>query len=236
MDTLTKRPIKVIPLADKQPLEPSMFNSSSFEVLLTAGYLNIDVRDDTLPSRTAPKYEESIAGTELSLVTGSGSWAVQPMIGLVVAVGKRPLEDYLDWKLLSESFADAYRLIFARAMVEILDNPSLGDASAGSTKEARGEQQITAEAVILEPVFVYIVEGLLGMVSLSTIALLYLSLTRRKNLQSNPGTIASIMSLVSDSQPLLSDFEDLDYCTVVEIEEILGQKRYKLVNNDTGTR
>jgi len=88
---------------------------------------------------------------------------------------------------------------------------------------------------VLEPVFTYIVEGLLGVVSLATIALLYLSLTRERNLRADPSTIASVMSLVADNQSLLSDLQNMDCCTTEEIEERLRLRRYKLVNDEFET-
>ena len=151
------------------------------------------------------------------------------MVGLAVAVGNRSLEDYLDWKVLSKSYADAYRLIFARAMVEVFNASTM--AAFSTSDGILGQQRVMTEAVVLEPVFVYIVEGFLGVVSLCTIALLYLTLTRKRNLCSNPSTIASVMSLVADCQPLLADFQSLDCCTIDEITEKIGERRYKLVDD-----
>jgi hypothetical protein len=78
------------------------------------------------------------------------------------------------------------------------------------------------------------VVGFLAVVSVATIALLVLSLTRRRNLRTDPSTIASIMAIVADNHPLLSDFADLDCCTMEDVQKILGDKRYKLVNDDSG--
>jgi hypothetical protein len=224
----------VHPLENKQILAPDIFNSSTFENLLTSSQLGHVVRGDILPARATPKYVETIAGTNLSLTSGAaGGSPVQPMVGLAVAVGNQSLENYLDWQVLSKSYADAYRLIFARAMVEVLNASST--APFVSSDGVEGQQHVTTEAVVLEPVFVYIVTGFLGVVSLCAIALLYLSLTRKKNLCSNPSTIASVMSLVADCQPLLSDFQGLDCCTVEEMTEFVGEKRYKLVDDGSRT-
>jgi hypothetical protein len=226
-----------VPLEDKQAIRSGLFNSSTFEILLTAASLGTEVRSDNLPAKATPKYLETIAAMDVGLTSGSnGGATVQPMVGLALAVGNHSLEDYLDWKILSKSYADAYRLIFARAMVEVLNPSNISDGEAEAPRQVNGQQQVVTEAVILEPVFVYIVEGFLGVVSLCTIALLYLSITRSKNLRSNPGTIASVMSLVADSQPLLSDFEKLDCCTIDEMKDFVGQKRYKLVDDGSGTR
>jgi hypothetical protein len=44
------------------------------------------------------------------------------------------------------------------------------------------------------------------------------------------------MSLVADSQPLLSDFQKLDTCTDEEMREIIAEKRYKLIDDGSGIK
>jgi hypothetical protein len=149
------------------------------------------------------------------------------MVGLAIGAGTDTLESYLEWKGLSKAYAEAYRVLFARAMVDVLgDNFSTYDSTPG-------QQRVTSEAVVLEPVFVYIVEGLLGLISIATIALLVLSFMRKRSLRTNMGTIASVISIVADNEPLLSDFADLDCCPVEDMEQIIGEKRYKLINEDS---
>jgi hypothetical protein len=42
--------------------------------------------------------------------------------------------------------------------------------------------------------------------------------------------------MVADDEPLLSDFADLDCCSLEDVQMVLGQKRYKLSNDESGTR
>lgn len=232
VDMITQHPIKVTALEDKQPIASGIFNSSTFEILLTSSSLGSEVRSNILPATAIPKYLETMAGMDIGLTSAaSGGALVMPMVGLAVAVGNQSLGDYLDWEVLSKSYADAYRLIFARAMVEVLNQPATNSQTRVASKQVTGQQTVTSEALILEPVFVYIVESFLAVVSLCTIALLYLTFTRKKKLRSSPGSIASVMSLTADSQPLLSDFQNLDCCTVEEINKFVGKRRYKLVDN-----
>lgn len=228
VDALSKEPQKIDPLGDKKILPWNIFNSSMFETSLNAGTLGFEIRSDALPSNELPTYLESLAKTNISILTGGGG-VIQPMVGLAFSLGTRPLADYLDWQVLSKAYADAYRLLFARAMVVVLGN-DFADAI-----EATGTSRITTEAVILEPVFVYIVEGFLGAVSLLAIALFALSFMRMRKLRTNPSTVASLMAIVADNASLLSDFSDLDCCTVEDMQKVVGQRRYKLVNNDSGT-
>jgi hypothetical protein len=224
IDTTTKTPLNIRTLGDKQRLAPEIFNSSTFEELLNMGSLNYEVRGNNLPAKSVPRYLESIAKTNISLTNGFGGFT-QSMVGLSVGVSNQPLEDYLDWRVLSKAYADAYRLIFARAMVDVL-----GDEFQ-SSKDTVGEGRVTSEAVILEPVFVYVVEGLLGVVSLAALALLYLSWVRTRKLRTNPSTIASIMSLTADSQPLLSEFGKLDCCIMEDLEHAIENRCFKIVGD-----
>lgn len=225
VDRVTRRPIKVTAVEEKQPLSNGLFNSTQWEGQMT-GSSGIEVRGNNMPTIAVPDYLEYLAGTNVSLVTGpTGGGIVQRMVGLSLAVSNQPLEDYLDWTVLSKSYADGYRVLFARTMVDIL-----GDDFA-SSENITGQQQYTIEAVVLDPVFVYVVEGLLGAVSLSTAILLYLSVTRTRNLRTDPSTIASIMSLVAENESLLFEFENLDCCTVLEVQQALGEKRFRLFND-----
>lgn len=230
VDRVTRRPLQIIPLDEKQSLNKDIFNATHWEAQMVSGSSGYDVRDGDMPGVGTPTYLDYIAQTNVSIGTGSqGGGLVQRMVGLSLAVSDLPLEDYLDWKVLSKSYADAYRVIFSRTMVDIL-----GDDYT-SALEISGQHQYTTEAVVLEPVFVYIVEGLLGAISLATIVLLYLSVTRRRRLRTDPNTIASIMSLVADNKLLLSEFENLDCCTSSGVQNALGHKRFRLLHDDDRT-
>lgn len=226
VDRLTQRPLDITILGEKRPLERDLFNATNWEAQMTTGSTGYDIRGDFMPTVSVPDYLEYVAGTNVSIGSGpSGAGLVQPLVGLSLAVNQLPLEDYVDWQVLSKAYANAYRLMFSRAMVDILGN------DFQTSQEMTGVQQYTTEAVVLEPVFTYIVEALLGAVSLATIMLLYLSVTRTRNLRTDPSTIASLMSLVADNEPLLVDFENLDCCTVPDVQKALGAKRYRLVDD-----
>lgn len=230
VDAITRKPLAVTPIGEKEPIPAQVFNSTWLETQMSSGSLGVEVRSDSFPINSSPRYLEYIAGTNLSLSTGSrGAGIVHPMVGLALAVSNRPLEEYLDWTILSKSYADAYRLMFARAMRDVL-HPNVT-----STMNITGQIETTTEALVLEPTFVYIVEGLLGLASLAALALLYLSFTRTRHLRSDPSTIAAIMSLIADNEPLLADFEDMDCCTVQGIKAIISNKRYKLIDDNSAT-
>tara|TARA_R110002003_G_scaffold161_2_gene13794 strand:- start:22001 stop:22663 length:663 start_codon:yes stop_codon:yes gene_type:complete len=219
----------VVPISEKQQLGWDILNITMFETLLNAGSLGNEVRADTLPAKAIPKYLETIASTNVSLTNGKGGAPTHSMVGLTVGTTTVPLEDLLDWKKLAKAYADAYRLLFSRAMVDVLG------ADITTPRIVAGQRQLTTEAVVLEPVFVHIVAGCLGVVSIASIALLIITCRRTRNLSTDPSTIASVMSLVADDQRLLADFADLDCCTMDDMHSIIGEKRYRLFNDDTGT-
>lgn len=226
VDIATKRPLDFVTLGPKQQLPSEIFNASVMESQLNGGVAKVSVRGDSLPNIVLPSYADQVASTNLSLFSTSD---LQPMAALAALIGDLPFETYLDPKTLGETYEKAYRLLFVNSMVEVL-----GENFAES-KQVGGQRYLSSDAVVLEPVFTYIVEGLLGVVSFSTMALLYLSVTRERNLRADPSTIASVMSLVADNQSLLSDLQNMDCCTIDEVEERLRHRRYKLVNDEFQT-
>jgi hypothetical protein len=232
VDVVTLKPLAVQPIGEKETLPKNLFNATWFEELINGGLIAGDVIGDALPTRSSPRYQETLAETNVSITTASnGKELVHPMVGMAVAVGGRPLEDYLDRRVLAKSYGDAYQLMFASAMKEVLNTVAFN-----SSDTITGQTRASTEALLLEPVFVYIVEGLLGVVSLATGVLLYLLILRSRYLQFNPSTIAAVISLVSDDQRLISDFQDLDCCTADRVKSIISHRRYKLINDGYRSR
>lgn len=95
---------------------------------------------------------------------------------------------------------------------------------------------MTTNAVVLVPLFVYTVHGLLGLTSVSTIVVLYLSMTKERRLRSNPSSIASVMSLVAESETLLMGFKARDRSTAEQMEETLKDKKFKFVHEGPRSR
>jgi hypothetical protein len=232
VDAVTLEPLVVQPIGEKKTLPENVFNATWLEELINGGAVMTDIRGDALPIRTSPRYTETLADTNVSITTArSGRELVHPMVGMAVAVGGRPLEDYLDWRVLAKSYGDAYQLMFASAMKEVLNTVAFN-----SSDTITGQTRASTEAILLEPVFVYIVEGLLGAVSLATGVLLYILILRSKGLRFNPSTIAAVMSLVSDDERLVSDFQDLDCCTADRLKSVISHRRYKLINDGYRSR
>jgi len=203
-----------------------MFNRTWFETTIyvgSGGHLQHPA--EILPGIGMPKFLDTVAEINLTVSNGGGTLMV-PMAALALGTGAGSLERYKNWRALAQAYNDAFQVLFARAMVDILGNDIHKES-----KETPGQQQTTTEAVVLEPVFVHVVTGLLSVVSLATIVLFILSFIRRKNLRADPCTMASVMALVAESQPLLADLASLDCAGSDDFQHLIGRKRYRLVGD-----
>ncbi|KAF2133280.1 hypothetical protein P153DRAFT_331890 [Dothidotthia symphoricarpi CBS 119687] len=234
VDVVTKTPLKVVPLGPKRPLSVGLFNSSDFEGTLTTGYHSAGFRSDTLMGNGIPRYLETIDELDLTqLQRWSTGMEFPPMTAMAITTSQRPIEAFLDPLILGEAYANAYRLLFVRAMVDILAT----DFST-STREVAGQRVTHVEAVVLTPVFTYLVEGLLGAVSVAAIALLGIGVFRWKSieLKDDPGSVAAVMSMVADSAPLVASFEDLDCSSTSYLQRKLRKRGYLLYTDDACSR
>ncbi|KAL5372989.1 hypothetical protein DPSP01_013091 [Paraphaeosphaeria sporulosa] len=220
VESATKRPTKVETIGPKRQVDNSIFNSTWMEQLLNGGWTGAYLHGDGLPDNTIPNYMEKITDMNVSWESSP-----QPMLNLAIIVGQQTeLESYLDWRVLASSYEKAYRLLFLRAMVDVLEGREYS-----SHKTTLGELVSNTSAVVLEPVFAYIVVGFLGILTVLAAILYYQSISTQTVLCQDPGTIASLMGLVANNYSLLADFEGLDCCTNEEIEEIVAERTYKLV-------
>lgn len=227
VESATKRPTHFEPLGQKRQADNTLFNSTWMEQILNGGWTGSFLRGDGLPDMTIPNYMEKVADMNVSWISDP-----QPMMNLAILAGKQTeLDNYLDWRLLASSYQTAYRLLFSRAMIDVL---AAREYSSHNT--VSGQLVSNTSAVILEPVFTYIVVGILGALIVLATILLYQSVTTHTVLRQDPGTIASLMGLVANNDNLLADFEGLDCCTNEEIGEIVAERRYKLVELEHKTR
>lgn len=217
VNSKSNKPIRITPLDSKRELTEDIFNITAFEKQLAYGDSLFPNRSDSFPARDAPMYLAQIADKELYMEASSSN-----LVGLVVTMGNGPLQDYLDWVTMGKAYANTHRLLFALAMTDVLAD------GANELKQTEGRKFVTIEAVVLEPVFTYVVEGFLAAVITSALFLLYLSQTRSAMIVSDPSTMASIMSLVANNEALLADFKDLDCCVEGELKAAVREKTYKL--------
>jgi hypothetical protein len=100
---------------------------------------------------------------------------------------KHDLHEFSDPLIMKNAYEAAYRFLFVNAMAEVL-----ATNFTTTTRESPGRRLVETEAVLLEPVFVYLVEGFLGAVSVCALVLLYMSMSGRNKgtLRGDPGMFA----------------------------------------------
>jgi hypothetical protein len=192
VDAFTQSPISIIELDPRQPLSPELFNATAFESTVSSGTRNLRTRNNGLPSVRSPRYLERLVNTDLTpAMLAYNSDELPSIAAMAMTMTNHTLQELLDPKELAEAYRRAYRLLFVRAMVDVLRTNF-----SSATKSVSGLRHVETEGVILEPVFTYIVEALLGIVSVSAIALLYVSVTQRRQrkLVDDPGNFTRYFS------------------------------------------
>jgi hypothetical protein len=193
IDASSKAPLEIITHGSKRPLSPGIFDQEDFQNALyleekpmfaaPAFSTQIAMRTNNLPTVKLPRYLDMLSVSEITVkIDDSDHWDLPVMAAMAIMAGDRDLNDYLDPKVLAESYEKAYRLLFARYMTEVFTTDFKSDLT-----NTPGHKHVVTEAVVLESVFVYIVEGLLAAVSIAGLGLLYFSLIRKKKLSSDPG-------------------------------------------------
>ncbi|KAF9691447.1 hypothetical protein EKO04_010599 [Ascochyta lentis] len=225
IDAQTRAPLNVTATTEKRALPAEKWNSTFFEYQMNTGRAD-EFNRGALPLSFWPDQLETLSTYPLSL--GNAGTILQPMAGYVVGASQRPLEQLLDPQALAASYESVYRIVFARSMLEILDH----DFTTKSNSS--GHYDYKMAAIVVVPVFTYVVEGLLGFASICGIVLLLISSRRTWTLRSDPATIASVQSLVADSTALLQDFSALDRASMEEIETSLKDKKFKLDRDEQG--
>ncbi|OCL06176.1 hypothetical protein AOQ84DRAFT_82899 [Glonium stellatum] len=212
-------PISAVPIGPKRPLPQGMYNTSQLEWQMNSAVQRVQARGE-VPGREWVSQIERLSG--MNITQQMDGQELPYMAAFAIGAYPRPLEEYLDPAILGKSYEAAYRLIFARSMVDVLNQSFI------TTISRPGQRQYQTQAIILVPAFTFLVEGLLGVVSVFAIILLYLSVTRPRQLRSDPGTIAAVMSLVADNSQLLQDFESLDCSTEQEIDVAMRERKFCL--------
>lgn len=225
IDATTKAPINYTATGDKMALSAKKWNSTFFETQMNTGKVN-EFNRATMPFSVYPDQLETVSSYPISLA--NFGTILQPMAGYIVGVSRRPLEELLDPHALADAYQAVYRIVFARSMTVVLDQ------DFNSTTSAYGRYDYTAAAVVMVPAFTYVVEGLLGFVSICGIVLFTISLKRKWSLCSDPATIAGVQSLVADNPALLREFSTLDRASAEEIVTNLENKKFKLERDEQG--
>ncbi|KAI9864714.1 MAG: hypothetical protein M1824_004621 [Vezdaea acicularis] len=206
--------------SERRGLPIDLFNITNFETTLSAGDSMLTDRSD-LPTSASPVQA-------FRLQPYSILYPVTNMIGYAIAADPRPPGDYLDPDILHNALQAAHRLLFARAMTAVL----VEDYS--NATESIGVRTREMGAVVVIRTFSILVEVFLAILVLLAGSILYISNRRANKLRSDPTTIAASMSLVADSDSLLTEFADKDQATNSKLEHLLHDKSCVLKESPDG--
>ena len=206
--------LTVEPIGSKSSLPHDMFNTSTFEWAMSSGQEEFPARGG-YPTIGFPDQKSHLQHMPLNLAY------LPKMAPVAIATYQQPPAAYLDAETLRLSYQAAYRLLFARQMVDILGK------NLDTSTAYQGEQTYVTQAVVVVPGFSYATIGLLGVIAALATWLLT-TLRRPIKLQRDPSTIASLMQMVKGDDRILSGFSNLDRATTEDLHESLRSKTFEL--------
>ncbi|OQO15247.1 hypothetical protein B0A48_00630 [Cryoendolithus antarcticus] len=184
-----KQVLDVVPLSPKAPLPLDLFNTSIFEWAMGTGNVNMTARSP-YPLPGFPRQESRLKSYPIDLED------MVTMAPFAIAVDPRPMDDYFDPDTLHSAYQAVYQLLFARRLADILKS-DLDLSQADS-----GVRTYSTQAVVVVPGFAWASTGLLATVLALAMWLISSAVRRSNMLQSDPGSIAALMSLACSSFPL----------------------------------
>ncbi|KAK6441918.1 hypothetical protein LTR95_001835, partial [Oleoguttula sp. CCFEE 5521] len=209
--------MSVTPIGEKQVLPADLFNTTVFEWAMGSGNSNQDARGD-FPTSGFPQQVTQLRDLPLNQAY------LPPMAPFALAAYQRPMDDYFHPEVLRLAYQSAYRLLFARQLVDILQ-PQLNMST-----RIEGSRAYTTQAVIVVPGFAYAATALLVLVfGLSSCMAVYTS-RRPCSLREDPGSIASMMDLASRSPDVGRMMVPFDRHSAAELTDQLQGVRLRLTS------
>jgi hypothetical protein len=203
----------------RTPLSPGLFNTTIFQDQISNARQQIGVRG-SLPTFAWPDQRPQLS--KLPLTISGSTPEIYNIFGLAVGTYPRPLGDYMDPEVLTTSFGAAYRLLFARAMVDVLA------VSYQETEALNGTKSYTIEGVRVLPKFAYAVEAILGTVMLMAITLMVVTWRDALNLRSDPDSLSALMFLTKGQSGLLEQFSQHDQSSWALLKDETSGSTYEL--------
>jgi hypothetical protein len=188
-------------IGSKTQLPSTIFNTSIFQAQISNARQTNGVRG-ALPSLYWPDQRPQLQNLPISL---SGTYTEMTNIfGLAIGAFPRDFKDYMDPAVLSTAFQAAHRLLFARAMVDVLDS------GYEVTETTNGTRTYHTEAVRIVSRFAYAVEGVLGLIIFMAAMLIAVTWCDKINLRADPDSLSALMLLVKGQPGILDQFSHHD--------------------------
>lgn len=203
------------PLADPEPLPADEFNRTAFHYLLGAGVSVVEMpRDFPFTSLLSHYYRVEAAGLQYPLT---------PITALAVGGGNRTAAAYGSVDAMQRSYQAVHQMLFSLAFQHLLRE----DAGA-SGRPVLGEAFVVRYGITISRLFSALVEGVLGLVVVMTVALLWKCRRRPSMLSADPSALGSLVKLVEDAPEVQDLFSGTGHMAEDELKKKLGDYQFKL--------
>ena len=213
------RAVNSTTLVPPTPFE-QIFNVTNFEYILGTGIS---------PDETRTNFDEvSIVQQYPRVQSYNLTFPVSNMVGFAVGLNSAPIQDLADPEVLRQAFQRAHQLLFTSAM-----NTLTGPSSLGSLRDIReGLREERMGAILLVREISLAVEVAFAVIIIFTISLWVFSFYRTNLLDSDPASMASIMSVIPSSGEISDGMLDNGTLTAAGLERNLSHKRYRLYRDE----
>lgn len=211
--------VDVTPSGDRLQLPPGIFNTSLLEWQIGSATQQNTVRS-AIPSTKWPDQSPQLSRLPISFP--SSYIQMTHIVGMAIGAYPMPIADYMDPKNLAASYQAVHRLLFARAMVDIMD----GDFE--DVDVVLGIRMYKTQAVRIVHRFAYAVESVLAIVVLMAILLMIISWNSFLNLLRDPDSMAAVMELVKGQYQILEQYAPHDQSSWTDLIDEASESTYTL--------
>jgi hypothetical protein len=190
-----------------------------------------------------PRYFERMYDIDLTAaqlgVYGAESNELPAMLAMALTTSGHNLEDFLDPAILADAYRAAYRLMFIRAMTDVLRR----DFSSATMRASANNNSRRTRSYSNPSSLTLLKASWLLFPSLQWLCFGSLSFTQRtesfavtqvcvfqfyRTMADGVGAIAAVMSLTAEHASLLSSLEDLDCSSTMYLRHTLKDRRFRL--------
>jgi len=196
-----------------------LFNTSTFEEQISNARQLHRIRGP-LPTTSWPDQRPQLVNLPITMIGSLPE--MSNIFGLAVGAYPRKFEDYMNAETLAASFQAAHRLLFARAMVDVLA------ADYEHSTIMNGTRIYETEAVRVVQHFAYAVQAILGIVTLMAITLLAVTWSRIINLRADPDSLSALMFLVKGQPSILDHFSQHDQSSWALLQSATSKSTFAL--------
>lgn len=187
------------PISEKEELSTNYFNFTVFEQVIVDEVVSQEDQNSSSPQADDIDRRDISAATVLSQDVIFQKLKVisqSSLASFAIQLSGLPATSLFQPENLQNAFEDAHQFLFALAARAVLRAPS------NTTLAMTGIAESSIGAVVMVPVFTYLVIGFLCLVVALAITLLCIYKTRKLNLPYGPNSIASMMVLIHRRQDL----------------------------------